>query len=796
MDRDAAEALLKAVPLRTLAERYSRSLSLFAASFALNNGRAEVPGGAAADSAWQQLVGESPSHPAAFFLSLLIRNEGRLVAFFDTLSHLDLAHQRFFTRSPERTKRFYELFRDSREMWGRGDHRLRSSSLLDFLREVPLTDSGTVAFPGSREVWMAAKGGSNPAASTLKTAQDLKHGKGPINDDAVLIRLATTEYKTDTLRQSELSNFNAVSRLNRQRSTPLTPDSALLLAQSYPKFGAFFPYFSVLGDLDTSDFQDAFMLAAKFDGLDFATANIRLGEFHSYMAMLCIIEQSGIQTREEIRRLYRQGIKRYSKARDAAAWTTASLAAIDDLTRVVSSSNISRDAAIRALLIGAAAPNGYVLAEPFAAYQRSREKAYQQVLSLQKVPSMDALFAIRDSLAQLQNDPAALDRIRKQISWFVTIVAPYRGEIEPQKQKCLDNYKTANLEIILSKLHGKIVDRKGAPAEIEKLSAGLLAALEPWVQLAMAGQIYARYLDPSDLVISADPLLLRKHAFAGLELIPGERMPSARADFTASSSREGSYFSGGFAGFSLAAGQARAEGNHFGSPWGEVVAGAVFASVRATDWRPLTESALQTFGANVRLAREWIVQSAISESMRQQLEEQSMGVLSLVRRKALSAGVTSHDWDTVWESVSISDLYFLGKSLVQQAPAYLWTTPALIAMKAIATQPQALDLLGQVAPDLSGSTLPRLQHYQPYEEYEHYSMPQPIAERVAELKLYLAWLADSMASRPAPLPVIASFSADAVAKKIIMRDIWDWSAVLDSFRSLEPQILASLRSQQ
>lgn len=116
-------------------------------------------------------------------------------------------------------------------------------------------------------------------------------------------------------------------------------------------------------------------------------------------------------------------------------------------------------------------------------------------------------------------------------------------------------------------------------------------------------------------------------------------------------------------------------------------------------------------------------------------------------------------------------------------------------MKGAAAQPAVLDLLGQVAPDLSGSALPRLQHYQPYEEYERYSMPRPIAERVAELKVYLAWLADSTACRPAMLPAAAALSADAIAKKITMRDMWDWSAVLDVLRSMEPQILGFLRDQ-
>ncbi|MBV9497788.1 MAG: hypothetical protein JO138_00295 [Acidobacteriaceae bacterium] len=797
MDHDAAEILLKAVPFQNLVAIYSQPLSLFSDSLALNNNRAEVPGGPTADLAWQQLVGASPSNPAAFFLLLLTRDEGRLVAFFDALSHLDLRRQRFFTRSPGRTKCYYELFRDSPEVRQQGGvQRLQSSTLVDLLREIPLSDSGAVVFPGSPQVWMVAKGGSKWTTSGIKLDHDLKRPTAPPNDDAVLIRLATTDYKTGVLEGSELSNFIAVSRVDRGRAERLTQDSALLLAQSFPKFGALFPYFSALGDLTASDFQNLFMLAAKLEGLDFVTANIRLGEFHSYLAMRCLVGQSGSQSREELQQLYRQGIKEYLQARDAAAWTGASLAAIDDLTKLVSPNPASgRDAAIRALLTGSIPANSLALGERLTGYQADRNKAYRQVLSLQRMPSIDALFAICDSLGQLSANPGAFDRIRERISTFLTIAPPSTWRLEVQKKEGLKRYQTANLENTLSKLSQQIARAKGNPAEIEQLSRKFLAELEPWVELAMAGQIYARYLDPSDLVVSSDPLLLRKHVFAASGMLPANERSAAPADFRASSFGEGSHFSGGFAQFSLAAGQARAEGNHLGAPRGSAVAGTLFASVRATDWHPLTESGLQTFGANVRLAREWIVESTLSEPMRQQLEEQSMGLLSFVRRKALLAGIVSHDWTAVWEPASVSDLYFLGRSL-HQAPAGLWKTSALLTMKQVATQPDALDLLGPVAPDLSGCALPRLQDYQAYEEYGLYSMRQPIAQRVAELKLYLAWLADSSAWQPANLPAAASLSADTVSRKLIMRDMWDWSAVLDAFRSLSPQTLGSLQNRQ
>jgi len=157
----------------------------------------------------------------------------------------------------------------------------------------------------------------------------------------------------------------------------------------------------------------------------------------------------------------------------------------------------------------------------------------------------------------------------------------------------------------------------------------------------MAGTIYARDLDPTDLIVWEDPMLLRKHQFVSLMARNGKPVWFTPANMTISSEGQGSYFTGGLAEFSLAAGQAHAAGNHLGGSGGETFAAAVFASVRATNWRGVTAAALQSFGASVRLAREWIVESAVSPAMHRELEQDSRGPLSLTRRKTLLEALTA-----------------------------------------------------------------------------------------------------------------------------------------------------------
>ena len=434
-------------------------------------------------------------------------------------------------------------------------------------------------------------------------------------------------------------------------------------------------------------------------------------------------------------------------------------------------------------------------AEHKSDYVSSRGKALQRILELQKAPPLDVLLSIRESLRNVTATPTVMDNMQKQFSALVILEPPKGWKDEPFERKLVARYKFDG-QSTLSKLRQKLAKRKRNSADIERLSMELLAELEPWTELAMSGRIYARFLDPSDLIVAEDPFLLRKHQF--LDISPGGvrrdwLMPSG---LEVSNSGAGSHFNGGFAEFSLAAGRARAAGNHLGGSAGESFAAAVFASIAATDWRPLTETILLRFGSTVRLAREWIVQSATSETMRAALAKESVGVLSTTRRKQLLEGIANRDWPSVWPTVSVGDLYFLGASLIQRAPRDLWSGPALVAMKDAAVKGGVPDVLGPFAPALSGVAAPRLRRYAPYEEYQRQTLPDRISQRAAELKLYLALIADSAGWSPQTVAEIAAAAADAAVKELQARDMWDWSAVLASYRNLSADTMKNLLDQQ
>jgi hypothetical protein len=779
MDRSAAQALIHSVAPRNLAERYSAALWMFSAALALNGTAAEVPGGEPARAVWSGLVGADPAAPVAFFEALLRKDEGRLIAFFYTLSQLDVEHQRFFTHSIERTQRFYGLFRDSFEMRHGGNTRVSENGFAQFLREVPLNDNLTVDFPGSPEVWMVAKGLKSSGSSVAKMTRNMKRTAAPDDEDQILIRLATTEYKNTGRQQSELGNLIGVARIDAQRTDPLTPESALLLAQAYSTHPGLYPYLVRFGDLETSDYQKLLSLDSKGEGVDSAIANLRLGQVHAFLALAGAAHDSGVIPSAGFVPLFRKALDRFLAAHDGVTFFEASVSFVSDLASCAKAPTPSVDAALRTLLLSEAGP--------------VREKAFDQVLALQKIPSLDSLLSIQRNLQNL-NRPSAFDEMQRELERLTALPVPKDWHVTGDRKKSLDLYETSQAVKVLTKLRlAAARHKRNEEADLQRLSAELRAELEPWVELALVGRVYARYLDASDLLVSEDPMLVRKHEFVTLGPHSGKPESFAPANVFLSSEGEGSYFVGGLAEFSMAAGHARSGGNHMSA---EFFATALVASVRATDWHGFNSGALSSFGASVRLAREWIVESASSSDMRAELADAGRGILSLGRRKALLKSVENHDWTSLWQTVSVSDLHFLGDALTEHAPPALWRTAQLQAMKQAARHSAEPDMLGSVAPGLSGCAQPRLQRYEPYEEYQHQFMPDLIAQRIAELKINLAWIADNAAWEPDTLVRVAEPAAYALLAKLKMRDNWDWNAALDAYRGLNAGTLESLLSQQ
>jgi hypothetical protein len=75
--------------------KHPGAFAAFGRSFRVHDGRVAVPGGPAAESLWQAAVGGDPANPVEFVRALFRFDRGRAAFLYDTVAHLDAAHQQF-----------------------------------------------------------------------------------------------------------------------------------------------------------------------------------------------------------------------------------------------------------------------------------------------------------------------------------------------------------------------------------------------------------------------------------------------------------------------------------------------------------------------------------------------------------------------------------------------------------------------------------------------------------------------------------------------------------------------------
>jgi hypothetical protein len=133
----------------------------FGRSVRVRAGRVAVPGGADAEPLWAAIVGADPARPSAF-VQRLVRGNGRLAWFYDTVQHLDREQQRALLagRVPdaeriERLRELLDLFQAAAPEW-RIAERPFVRPALDPSLVLPLlavSADGGLAGPAHRRVW-------------------------------------------------------------------------------------------------------------------------------------------------------------------------------------------------------------------------------------------------------------------------------------------------------------------------------------------------------------------------------------------------------------------------------------------------------------------------------------------------------------------------------------------------------------------------------------------------------------------------------------------------------------------
>jgi hypothetical protein len=506
-------------------------------------------------------------------------------------------------------------------------------------------------------------------------------------------------------------------------------------------------------------------------------ANLQLGQIHSLVEWISLLARRRAIGAEDSAKLFRFVSDRFAAANGPAAYTTASLDSILAILPYCPASQQSSNAddRLRGCLLGPDIQQG-----------GRQSVEYKRVLELQKIPSLETLLAIYLRARTLSSDGASL---QKAASTFPVLELPKNGRLAAKEKEVITRYDPAPVLKIIGQLSAKTAKSKSNSRDVEKLSQELLAELQPEVTLALAGQIYAYFLRPTDLLVSEDPLLIRKHHYFGFAST-GEHLLETLPEsaFVSSSSGGGSIFIGGFAQFGLASGAGASAGWKTSGAVGDEAIAAQIAALRGATWDRLEESDQRLVGLRCTLAREWIEESASHPDAFQALSDETMGLLSLARRADLLSAIETRDWRRAWSALTLPDLFALAGKFLTRFPSDPWPSPTLAALRQAVTlnDGSRLNILGSVPYHSFGCDHPHLLQDAPYEEYERHLSPAAISERVAEFKLYLVYLADSMGVEPSALSSVAEPLAAKAFRNAKMMDAHDWRAVTAAFSSISP----------
>jgi hypothetical protein len=150
------------------------------------------------------------------------------------------------------------------------------------------------------------------------------------------------------------------------------------------------------------------------------------------------------------------------------------------------------------------------------------------------------------------------------------------------------------------------------------------------------------------------------------------------------------------------------------------------------------------------------------------------------------SAIEARNWRRAWDAVTLADLFALAGKFLARFPNDPWSSPTLVALRQAATvnDGSRLNILGPIHYYSFGCNHPHFLPDAPYEEYERHLFPGALAERVAEFKLYLVYLADGMGVEPSSLSSVAEPLAAKAFRNAKMMDPHDWRAVTAAFSSI------------
>jgi hypothetical protein len=776
VDEQTRDVLRKSLGIKRMLP-VAPALDFYGSTLAVRDGRVAVPGGLPAESAWAQLVGAKPNHPAAFLNHLLEKDHGSVAEYYDAIARAPGPQLAYLTDG-DRLRRFYEAFHGQ----DRSDDAVHSSfrpgaRLLLLVTRFPLDSSGEPLVPGGLDVWREA-GRRSPSKIGREWANTAGRWTTP---EQLLQRLFALSRSPS--EEGPLDMYLSLTEIDRQRAPRqrMSASTVKLLMSHFAELHDQYEVFTEFAQLDDTSMAQFVAMTQKIDSIrDPLLRADMMGIFEANLGLWQIFARQGQIGAADLNDSWRRTIAPFGQVQNSAELFSAGRASLAVLSKVVGGTTDITQERIIDLLGGPAQSSS----DGQQVHDRLADEI-AQVMSDQRLVSLDTLFHLADDFSEMEHNSKAVDlsrglalasqlqEARGPRSMFTNAERTEWAPREMPSEHVLREMRTDP-----TKLFEK-AERSGQEA---------CASLTPYLRDTLVGLNYAYYQPPGSQILHDSPLLVRSHDFLASELVEKDDAWLAPRLFGAGiTAGNGAHLSGSLAGLPYSLAEMQQDlivpRNVQSLIWQGVAADILTASTVPRWWSTPPE-ALHAAALYQQTGEELIAAAAKDAGLRAAVADVLSNRLPPATVDSISGALRENRVDAALDHVSPAAAFYLTAEFEKRFPGRIGPVGSagrelqgLIQRDPAEVNPQRLsEEFGVPHPLMSESYRDDLLNVKLFPSVMGYGSDL-LAESWESTNLYWARLADEAGYSPAVLNELAPRLASNMVATIFASDFDDWLAL-------------------
>ena len=777
MDPETGVALQRSPGLWTLLP-YAGVLDFYGSQLCIRSRRVLVPGGQPAEAVWTDLVGASPRLPGDFVKDLVAQDRGWLALYFDTLARVDQAQQTHLTQG-SRLRHLYEAFREpGLDTNAAGASYRKAPALLILFNRQQWQPNGEPRIPGDVAVWKEILG---------------KHGRHVSHPEQLLEAMASfARLDTDT---GPLQVYLCLSALDGERPAQrsLSPQTMLLMANTYEQFGSWYPIFAEFPELSDASITRFILIAESLDRI--SNQELRgnaLGIFQANLGLWQILARQGEIPASALDSSWQNVIDPYDRVSASPQLFDAGTKSLGQLMLAATGKADRSQDEIIDLLAG----------PPQTSVEGKRARAevahrMHLVIDDQRLTPLDTLQQLGDELNAVAHGAHPDERLHALAGELREFEMPRPIFTESEKGEWAPGvYSQHHAQIQVRTDLAKLIDQPSSPAKLET-ARGVLA---PFLRDTLVGLNYAYYEPPGSQLLHINPLFVRSHDFSGETVVGTEHVWQASMLFGAGApAGGGAYLVGSLADLPYVL--ARAEQNFIAPEnvqaliWEEIVP-SLMADATLSRWWDVSPHELHAVALYQRSGEELLSAAVGNQQLRNKVVAILADRLSPSQLERVEMAGQPKEMTGAIATLMPSDTFFLAAEFRQRYPQEKasWG-PASRALDELSHEHPAEVSLERISKDfgiphpvLAQTYGRRLMNGKPFPAFGGYSN-RLFGESWDSNNLYWARLVDEKNEPPERLNVLCPQLTRVMISKIFATDFEDWPAVARAMHEAGDELL-------